>query len=79
MPGRGPIILSDFRQVIYQSGMKGGGVEGIRILIHSISHAGGGGGEWGLRISSVFCLSELGKWGGLIGKQSLYEREREIR
>ena len=52
MPGRGPIILSDFRQVIYQSGMKGGGVEGIRILIHSISHAGGGG----MGAQNQFCI-----------------------
>ena len=63
MPGRGPIILSDFRQVIYQSGMKGGGVEGIRILIHSISHAGGGGNGG----SESVLYSVFPNWGNGVG------------
>ena len=52
MPGRGPIILSDFRQVIYQSGMKGGGGGGDSNT-HSFHQSCRGGG---MGAQNQFCI-----------------------
>ena len=65
MPGRGPIILSDFRQVIYQSGMKGGGGGGGDSNTHSFHQScQGGGGNGG---SESVLYSVFPNWGNGVG------------
>ena len=62
MPGRGPIILSDFRQVIYQSGMKGGGGwRGFEYsFIPSVMPGGGGMGAQNQFCILSFRIGEMG-------------------